>query len=116
MESVYQDGYVYGQHVIPTLKVKPRDDQAQTPPPWGLSRVSHREAGTTEYISQRSLRTFLYCLDTGVRVTHKEFSGRAIWGANFIDKSPVSLHFQAGEYQSPALDRALQVWVLLLLC
>ncbi|KAF3016111.1 hypothetical protein E8E14_003036 [Neopestalotiopsis sp. 37M] len=88
VESVYQDGYVYGQLVIPTSKVEPRDDQAQMTPPWGLSRVSHREAGTTEYISQRSLRTFLYCLDTGVRITHKEFGGRAIWGANFIDKSP----------------------------
>ncbi|ETS87191.1 hypothetical protein PFICI_01019 [Pestalotiopsis fici W106-1] len=88
VESVYQDGYVYGQRVIPAPEVEPRDDQIQTTPPWGLSRISHREAGTTNYISQKSLRTYLYCLDTGVRITHKEFGGRAIWGANFIDNSP----------------------------
>ncbi|KAK6216286.1 hypothetical protein LQW54_003677 [Pestalotiopsis sp. IQ-011] len=88
VESVYQDGYVYGQRTVPTtLDVEPRDDLTPTTL-WGLGRISHREAGIAQYVSQSRLRTFLYCLDTGVRITHKEFGGRALWGANFIDNSP----------------------------
>jgi len=29
----------------------------------------------------------VYVLDSGIRITHKEFGGRAIWGANFINGS-----------------------------
>lgn len=92
VESVYQDGYVYGQRTVPTtLDLEPRDDLTPTTL-WGLGRISHREAGIAQYVSQSRLRTFLYCLDTGVRITHKEFGGRALWGANFIDNSPVGQH------------------------
>lgn len=71
-----------------TLHLEPRDDLTPTTL-WGLGRISHREAGIAQYVSQSRLTTFLYCLDTGVRITHKEFGGRALWGANFIDNSPV---------------------------
>lgn len=30
----------------------------------------------------------MYIIDTGIRTTHVEFEGRAVWGANFISGSP----------------------------
>ncbi|KAK6084298.1 alkaline proteinase [Seiridium cupressi] len=87
VESIYQDGYVYGQITIPAPGINPRDDQA-TGGTWGLGRISHRDAGILNYVNEKALRTYLYCLDTGVKITHTEFGGRAIWGANFIDNSP----------------------------
>ncbi|KAK9783387.1 putative Peptidase S8/S53 domain-containing protein [Seiridium cardinale] len=87
VESVYQDGYVYGQITIPAPGINPRDDQV-TSGTWGLGRISHRDAGVSNYVNEKAFRTYLYCLDTGVKITHTEFGGRAIWGANFIDNSP----------------------------
>ncbi|KAK9415290.1 putative Peptidase S8/S53 domain-containing protein [Seiridium unicorne] len=87
VESVYQDGYVYGQITIPAPGIQPRDEQV-TSGTWGLGRISHRDAGVLNYVNEKALRTYLYCLDTGVKITHTEFGGRAIWGANFIDNSP----------------------------
>ncbi|KAI0007489.1 subtilisin-like protein [Xylariaceae sp. FL0662B] len=59
----------------------------QTPNTWGLGRISHRQPGISVYVDQSAPRTRAYILDTGIRVTHKEFSGRAIWGKNFIQGS-----------------------------
>jgi cerevisin len=55
--------------------------------PWGLARVSHREP-----LSLNSFNQYLfdndagkgvtsYVIDTGINVKHKEFKGRATWGA-----------------------------------
>ncbi|ORY04518.1 hypothetical protein K493DRAFT_311363 [Basidiobolus meristosporus CBS 931.73] len=55
--------------------------------PWGLSRISHREA-----LSFKTFNKYLYnadggegvtayIVDTGVNVSHDDFEGRATWGA-----------------------------------
>jgi subtilisin family serine protease len=60
----------------------------QTGATWGLDRIDQRAlplAGT--YISPNTAATVTaYILDTGVRLTHTEFTGRARSGYDFIDK------------------------------
>ncbi|EWZ29039.1 peptidase S8/S53 domain-containing protein [Fusarium oxysporum Fo47] len=64
----------------------------QLDPQWGLARISQRTKGSLDaqyyYDTTAGNGTNVYVLDTGIRITHKEFSGRAIWGANFIRGSP----------------------------
>jgi len=59
---------------------------------WGICRISHWGA-----ISGGALNTYkwdsseagsgvdVYVIDTGIKTTHQEFEGRAIWGANYVD-------------------------------
>jgi subtilisin family serine protease len=59
---------------------------------WGICRVSHWGA-----INSGALNTFrwhsdsagqgvnVYVIDTGIKLTHTEFEGRAVWGANYVD-------------------------------
>ncbi|KAG7737032.1 hypothetical protein KL923_004170 [Ogataea haglerorum] len=60
--------------------------ETQTGAPWGLSRISHREA-----LSLGNFNQYLYddvagdgvtayVIDTGINVNHKDFGGRAKWG------------------------------------
>ncbi|KAF9771208.1 hypothetical protein IL306_011161 [Fusarium sp. DS 682] len=62
--------------------------------PWGLARISHKSNAigfdsSYYYDTTASAGTDIYILDTGIRITHSEFSdGRAIWGANFVSGSP----------------------------
>jgi cerevisin len=60
--------------------------------PWGLARISHRnnpinaDADNVYMFNNLSgFDTTIYILDTGVRGTHDEFSGRFRYGANFVD-------------------------------
>lgn len=60
---------------------------------WGLSRISQRadpEGTNTEgFFYFRGAKTgvapLVYVIDTGIRTTHKQFYGRASFGANFVD-------------------------------
>jgi subtilisin family serine protease len=67
--------------------------------PWGLSRIS-RDADNTHYTYDTSSGngTAVYVLDSGVRITHKEFGGRAFWGANFVTGSPDTDEFGHGTH------------------
>jgi len=59
---------------------------------WGICRVSHWGG-----ISGGALNTYrwhsnsagqgvdVYVVDTGIKTTHNEFEGRAVWGANYVD-------------------------------
>ncbi|KAI9159439.1 hypothetical protein H9P43_008779 [Blastocladiella emersonii ATCC 22665] len=55
----------------------------QSPPSWGLSRISSRPldvSGDHWYLSNAGEGVDVYVIDTGVMVEHKEFEGRASWG------------------------------------
>lgn len=56
---------------------------------WGLSRISHKQAQDSNYAYVRETvgkyPTVAYVVDSGIRTTHSEFGGRAVWGANFAD-------------------------------
>jgi len=54
-------------------------------PSWGLARVSETKLplkGTYAYPDKLGSNADIYVLDTGVRVTHKDFGGRAKFGFN----------------------------------
>ncbi|KZT61162.1 hypothetical protein CALCODRAFT_491561 [Calocera cornea HHB12733] len=59
--------------------------------PWGLARISHRPAlrlsTFKEYIYDEDggAGVDVYVIDTGVRIDHVEFEGRAKWGQTFVD-------------------------------
>jgi cerevisin len=63
------------------------DAKTQDGAPWGLSRISHREAlglgnyNKYLYDNDAGKGVTAYVIDTGVNVDHEQFGGRAVWGA-----------------------------------
>lgn len=53
----------------------------------GLARISHSTTGARTYVFDDSAGEGItaYVVDTGIRVTHEEFEGRAAFAANFIN-------------------------------
>ncbi|KAI8867273.1 subtilisin-like protein [Ramicandelaber brevisporus] len=74
VDYVEQDGVV---------KIKDQQDGA----PWGLGRISSHSSvsdpATYFYNGIAGTGVKIFVVDTGIRVTHQEFGGRAVWGANF---------------------------------
>lgn len=61
-----------------------RADATQTGATWGIDRIDQRNLpldGSYTYSTTASNVT-AYIIDTGIRVTHSEFGGRAVWGSN----------------------------------
>jgi hypothetical protein len=58
---------------------------------WGLGRISHRQAPSSQYVYDDSAGrgTYAYVIDSGVNINHQEFGGRASNGANFAGGSNV---------------------------
>ncbi|MBT2207564.1 S8 family peptidase [Actinomadura sp. NEAU-AAG7] len=56
-----------------------------SPPSWGLDRVDGRQDRTYAYPGTGTGVT-VYVLDTGVRISHRTFEGRASYGYDFVDK------------------------------
>ncbi|EQB60618.1 subtilisin-like serine protease precursor [Vairimorpha apis BRL 01] len=62
--------------------------KVQNNAPWGLSRVLGKPyLKSHEYLYNETIGqdVEVYVIDTGVHVTHKDFGGRARWGANFVN-------------------------------
>ncbi|MFE9722255.1 S8 family peptidase [Streptomyces sp. NPDC005794] len=60
----------------------------QTGAPWGLDRIDQTGlplSGTYTYPDTGGSGATVYVLDTGVRITHQEISGRASYGYDFVD-------------------------------
>ncbi|GFP56762.1 subtilisin-like protease 2 [Trichoderma asperellum] len=62
---------------------------AQTNATPGLIRLSNRNVGGKNYIFDTTAGTGItaYVVDTGIRITHTEFEGRASFGANFVNSN-----------------------------
>jgi subtilisin family serine protease len=62
---------------------------SQSGAPWGLARISQKEAGSTTYVYDSSAGegTCSYVIDTGIYTGHSDFGGRATFAANFVDSS-----------------------------
>ena len=61
----------------------------QTNPPWGLDRIDQRNrplSGTYTYPNTAS-NVRVYVIDTGIRISHSQFGGRATWGTNTVGGS-----------------------------
>lgn len=88
--SVVPDEYIYLEKTdFPPLAaegLEHRDLVTQENSIWSLGDLSHKSAGVTEYMydSTAGEGTTAYVFDTGVRLTHSEFEGRARFGVNGI--------------------------------
>ncbi|KAI9178675.1 proteinase B [Blastocladiella emersonii ATCC 22665] len=55
--------------------------------PWGLSRIAHRKRPTAAHYKEYPYPTTaganvsVYVIDTGINIAHRDFEGRARWGA-----------------------------------
>ncbi|WP_432841078.1 S8 family serine peptidase [Dactylosporangium sp. CA-092794] len=66
----------------------PRAEATQSYPPWNLDRIDNHPGnidGTYEYPDTAQDIT-AYVLDTGMRITHQDFGGRASYGRNFVNR------------------------------
>lgn len=76
---------------------------AQTNATPGLIRLSNRNIGGKNYIFDTTGGQGItaYVVDTGIRITHSEFEGRASFGANFVNSNVCSnmshLYIQIGD-------------------
>ncbi|KAL1608512.1 hypothetical protein SLS60_003454 [Paraconiothyrium brasiliense] len=77
------------ESIEPNTQVYASALTTQSGAPWGLGRISHKQKGHTTYIydTTAGAGTYAYVIDTGIRTTHQEFGGRAVWGANFAGDS-----------------------------
>ncbi|GAA3039023.1 S8 family peptidase [Actinokineospora globicatena] len=56
------------------------------PPSWGLNRIDQRSLplDTKYHYPQTAPNVYAYIIDTGIRYTHQEFGGRAIYGIDTV--------------------------------
>ena len=62
--------------------------QLQSSPPWGLDRIDQRALPldqTYTYGVPQPQQVTVHVIDTGIRVSHHEFAGRAFIGGDYVD-------------------------------
>ena len=64
-------------------------DTTQNNPPWGLDRIDQRNLplNLTYNYANSGLNSRVFIIDTGIRITHHEFKGRALYGYDAVDGS-----------------------------
>ncbi|PFH62942.1 hypothetical protein XA68_10995 [Ophiocordyceps unilateralis] len=74
-----------------TKSLRKRTFSTQSNSSWGLGAISHRKKGATDYVyNERAGKgTFAYIVDSGIRISHDEFEGRA--------KSPFTAFNSSGD-------------------
>lgn len=74
-------------YVEQDVYVKASARLTQNSAPTGLARLSHAEPGRAGYVfdSTSGQGITAYIVDTGIRLDHTEFEGRAVWGKNFVN-------------------------------
>jgi subtilisin family serine protease len=62
-------------------------DTQPNPPSWGLDRIDQRDRPLDNSYTYNSTASnvHVYVIDTGIRISHSTFGGRATWGFNAID-------------------------------
>lgn len=68
-------------------------DATQVNPPWGLDRIDQANlplSRTYTYPNTAGSGARVYVIDTGVRITHQQFAGRAAYGYDAIDGDNVA--------------------------
>ncbi|WP_428966784.1 S8 family peptidase [Micromonospora fluostatini] len=73
--------FVEQDHVV-------RLDGTQTSPPWGLDRIDQADLpldASYTYPTNAGAGVHAYVVDTGIRLTHQDFGGRAVSGVDLVD-------------------------------
>lgn len=68
-------------------------DATQVNPPWGLDRIDQPRlplSRTYTYPDTAGRGATVYVIDTGVRITHQQIAGRAVYGYDAIDGDTVA--------------------------
>jgi len=76
--------------VVPDQRIETGSTQLN--PQWALGRIDQRPVSpTTEYnYTTTGAGVTAYVIDTGIRLDHAEFGGRATYGYDFIDNDPIA--------------------------
>ncbi len=67
----------------------------QTPvPSWGLDRIDQADLPLNNSYTypNTASNVKIYVIDTGIRITHTDFGGRAVWGTNAVDTNNTDCH------------------------
>jgi subtilisin family serine protease len=67
----------------------------QSPTPsWGLDRIDQRNLPLNNSYTYptNGAGVTAYIIDTGIRITHVDFGGRAVWGTNTVDTNNTDCH------------------------
>ncbi|KAI1857467.1 hypothetical protein JX265_011202 [Neoarthrinium moseri] len=73
--------------VDPVLDMHIWDTTKQLYAPWGLGSISHQISGTTNYVYEEDAQGdgyYAYVVDTGIRASHVDFGGRAVFGFSSV--------------------------------
>ncbi|MEU1513036.1 S8 family serine peptidase [Streptomyces sp. NPDC005811] len=68
-------------------------DATQTDPPWGLDRIDQAALPLSRsytYPDSAGGAATVYVIDTGVRITHQQIAGRAVYGYDAVDGDNVA--------------------------
>jgi subtilisin family serine protease len=78
-------------YVEQNRKVTKSDTQAN-PPSWGLDRIDQPFLPVDHSYTYPTAASTVhaYVIDTGIRISHQEFGGRASYGYDFVDNDPVA--------------------------
>lgn len=88
------DSDVASVEAVRTMRTDDPAPASSTPssvPSWGLDRINQRDLpldGNASRQPDGGAGVTAYILDTGVRLTHDEFEGRAVSGWDFVDNDP----------------------------
>jgi serine protease len=88
--------YVHHDHAVHVFDQQQPGDNCDTSQnnvrSWGICRTSHYGRISGNALShykwnagKAGAGVHVYVIDTGIRTTHRDFEGRAVWGANFVD-------------------------------
>jgi subtilisin family serine protease len=69
-------------------------DTQTNPPSWGLDRIDQRNLplDNSYTFNTTASNVHAYIIDTGIRITHTTFGGRATWGHNSVDTNNTDCH------------------------
>jgi len=69
-------------------------DTQPNPPSWGLDRIDQPNLPLNNSYTYPNTASNVtaYIIDTGIRTTHVDFGGRAVWGFNAVDTNNTDCH------------------------
>ncbi|KAI0435847.1 peptidase S8/S53 domain-containing protein [Xylaria telfairii] len=79
------------EYVVEDSRFYLSNDATQENAPYGVTRISHQNKRDNSYVRNDSdgNGTCVYAIDTGIKINHLDFGGRASWAANFADDEDI---------------------------